>query len=200
MGAVAGHRAGLEQVPVTALKGVFGHTMGAAGLLETILSLHALEEGIILPSKGFCEQGTTYPVNLSTTLRQTDKRTMIKLLSGFGGVNAAVAWTHTSHILTTTCSEQEWDVLDEMTINETDDLVKLYRTQVGDWPKFFKMDQLSRLGFLSVELLLQHLRATYSDFEINTEKCDLLIANRSASLKNDKDYQQKIFDDEHYYP
>ena len=200
MEAIAIHRAGLEQVPVTALKGVFGHTMGAAGLLETILSLHALEEGIILPSKGFCEQGTTYSVNLSTKLRQTDKRTMIKMLSGFGGVNAAVAWTSKSNIIPTTSSEQEWDVLDEMTINETDDLVKLYRNQVGDWPKFFKMDQLSRLGFLSVELLLQHLRATYSDFEIDTEKCDLLIANRSASLKNDKDYQQTIVDEENYYP
>lgn len=200
MESIAIHRAGLEQIPVSALKGVYGHTMGAAGLLETILSLHAIEEGIILPSRGFCKQGTTYPVDLSTTTRQTGKQTMIKLLSGFGGVNAAVAWTCKNNIVTTPHSEQEWEVLAETTISETDDLVQLYRAQVGDWPKFFKMDQLSRLGFIAVELLLQHLHTTYPNLEIDTEKCDMLIANRSASLKNDRDYQQTITDDENYYP
>lgn len=37
MESIALHRAGLEAVPVSALKGYYGHTMGAAGLLETIL-------------------------------------------------------------------------------------------------------------------------------------------------------------------
>ena len=32
------------------------------------------------------------------------------------------------------------------------DLTQLYRQEVGDYPKFFKMDVLSRLGFLLTEL------------------------------------------------
>ncbi len=36
-------------------------------------------------------------------------------------------------------------------------LSELYRSQVGDWPKFFKMDTLSKVGFLASELLLKEL-------------------------------------------
>lgn len=202
MESIALHRAGLLSVPVSALKGVFGHTMGAAGLLETILSLHALDKGIILPSRGFNKQGTTYPVNLSTESRNTNARSMIKLLSGFGGVNAAVAWSkcHKNDSIESLSLTPTWCVLSEITIKETDDLVQLYRKHIGDWTKFFKMDLLSRLGFVAVELLLQQLHATYPDIVIDTEKCDLLIANRSASLKTDKDYQATISDENNYYP
>ena len=42
MEAIAIDRAGLLNVPVNALKGAFGHTMGAAGILESILSMHAV--------------------------------------------------------------------------------------------------------------------------------------------------------------
>ncbi|MBQ3913895.1 MAG: hypothetical protein II692_00775, partial [Paludibacteraceae bacterium] len=93
MEALALHRAGLDDTPVSALKGYFGHTMGAAGLLETILTLHALDKGLILPVKGFEQQGTTCPVNISPEARQAQGHTFIKLLSGFGGVNAAVTWS-----------------------------------------------------------------------------------------------------------
>ena len=34
-------------------------------------------------------------------------------------------------------------------------LTELYRAYVGDYPKFFKMDTLSKLGFVASELLLQ---------------------------------------------
>lgn len=95
MESIALHRAGLSAVPANSLKGYFGHTLGAAGLLETILCLRALEEGIILPTKGFAEQGTTFPVAVSAQhrhLENTDNLQFIKLLSGFGGTNAAVRY------------------------------------------------------------------------------------------------------------
>lgn len=67
---IAIQRAGLENVPVSALKPVFGHTMGAAGVLETIIcALQATQ---------------SYSVNRTSFI--------IKMLSGFGGVNAAVRW------------------------------------------------------------------------------------------------------------
>lgn len=90
MEAIALGRAGLQDVPVNALKGCFGHTMGAAGVLETIVSMHACEAGVVLPTKGFGELGVSCPVSVSAQERSTRKTAFIKLLSGFGGVNGAL--------------------------------------------------------------------------------------------------------------
>ncbi len=90
MESVAIERAGLAQVPVNGLKGYFGHTMGAAGILETILSMCAIDDNNILATKGFDTIGVTHPLLLSNQNQPTDKRAFIKLLSGFGGCNAAL--------------------------------------------------------------------------------------------------------------
>jgi 3-oxoacyl-[acyl-carrier-protein] synthase-1 len=67
-------------------------------------------------------------------------------------------------------------------------LVELYRRYAGDYPKFFKMDTLSRLGIVAAEILLQK------------EKVEAVIfANRSASIKNDTDYLATIAEG-NYYP
>ena len=71
-------------------KGYYGHTMGAAGVLESILSMTALDNGLILATRGFDELGVTHPVNISNQNRYTNKKTFIKLLSGFGGCNSAM--------------------------------------------------------------------------------------------------------------
>ena len=90
MESVAIERAGLAQVPVNGLKGYFGHTMGAAGILETILSMCSIDDHNILATKGFDTIGVTHPLLLSNQNQPTDKRAFIKLLSGFGGCNAAL--------------------------------------------------------------------------------------------------------------
>ena len=69
---VAIERAGLQEVPKSALKPYFGHTMGAAGVLETIICM-LLAKNDQMPN---------------------DKKiNVIKMLSGFGGVNAAIRLT-----------------------------------------------------------------------------------------------------------
>ena len=90
MEAIALSRAGLLDVPVNALKGYFGHTMGAAGILESILSMEALEAGVVLPTRGFSELGVSAPVQVSAQEREAHGKAFIKLLSGFGGVNGAL--------------------------------------------------------------------------------------------------------------
>ena len=90
MEAIAIDRAGLLDVPVNALKGTFGHTMGAAGILESILSMHAVDTGLVLPTRGFSELGVSRSVRGSAQAGTTDKRAFVKLLSGFGGVNGAL--------------------------------------------------------------------------------------------------------------
>lgn len=90
MESIAIERAGLSQVPVNALKGYYGHTMGAAGVLESILSMRAIDDANILATKGFDRIGVTHPLVLSNENKLTDKKAFIKLLSGFGGCNAAI--------------------------------------------------------------------------------------------------------------
>ena len=92
MESIAIHRAGLDRVPANGLKGVYGHTLGAAGIIETILSMGAVDCGVILPTVGYSEQGTSYRLNIAPETRATDKRTFIKILSGFGGSNAGIAY------------------------------------------------------------------------------------------------------------
>ena len=90
MESVALARAGLSDLPVAAFKACFGHTMGAAGVLESILCMHALDAGLIPPTPGFSASGVSFPVNVCAKSRPTSKRAFIKMLSGFGGCNAAM--------------------------------------------------------------------------------------------------------------
>lgn len=92
MESIAIHRAGLAEVPVNGLKGYYGHTLGAAGVIETILSMAAIDNATVLATKGYAECGTTYPLNISTQNRSTNKHSFIKILSGFGGSNAGILW------------------------------------------------------------------------------------------------------------
>ena len=83
-------RAGLLDVPVNSLKGYYGHTMGAAGVLETILSMAAVDDGCILGTRGYEELGVSHRVRVSGQHAVTTKQSFLKLLSGFGGCNAAM--------------------------------------------------------------------------------------------------------------
>ena len=90
MESIALHRAGLDSVPINSLKGFLGHTMGAAGILESILSMLACDNGIVLPTRGFGQLGVSCPVRVSADQQACDGKAFIKLLSGFGGVNGAL--------------------------------------------------------------------------------------------------------------
>lgn len=92
MESIALHRANLDSVPINGLKGYYGHTLGAAGIIETILSMKAIENGVVLPTKGFETIGTSYNVNISNQVRKTDKSAFVKILSGFGGSNAGISY------------------------------------------------------------------------------------------------------------
>jgi len=87
-------RAGLEHVPVNSLKPYFGHTLGAAGILESIISMRALAENLVLKSPNFTEQDFETPINISKENHFSDKKYFIKMLSGFGGCNAVLVFGH----------------------------------------------------------------------------------------------------------
>jgi 3-oxoacyl-[acyl-carrier-protein] synthase II len=80
-----------DTVPVSSLKGYIGHTLGASGALELIVSLAMMEKGTIFPTLNLervaedCE-GIFHVMKPLTR----DIRVMIKNSFAFGGINASV--------------------------------------------------------------------------------------------------------------
>ncbi|QEE48604.1 3-oxoacyl-ACP synthase [Flavobacterium alkalisoli] len=68
---------------------------------------------------------------------------------------------------------------------------QLYRHLETDYPKFFKMDNLSKLSFLAAELLLK---------DGDNENTALLFANASSSLDTDVKFNDSISDKDNYFP
>ena len=84
--------AGLIEVPLNSLKGYYGHTLGAAGLIESVVSLQSLREGLIIGTPGFEQLGVSSAVNVCASPTQVNGRNFVKTASGFGGCNAAVVF------------------------------------------------------------------------------------------------------------
>ena len=82
--------ANMQRVPVNSLKGYYGHTLGAAGIIESIVSMYSLKENLVLPTLGFENPGVTKPINVCNSLYKTPLQNCLKTASGFGGCNAAL--------------------------------------------------------------------------------------------------------------
>lgn len=77
-------------VPLYSIKGAVGHTMGAAGLIETVIALRVLEERIIPPTVGLIDVDPEAKDWASLEKRRLEKDVVLLNNSGFGGVNAAL--------------------------------------------------------------------------------------------------------------
>ncbi len=84
------HLSGLREVPFFSLKGIYGHTLGAAGLVETVISIAALRDNLLLPSVGFQTAGEDVKIDPITKLGWSPMRRFLKTASGFGGGNACL--------------------------------------------------------------------------------------------------------------
>ncbi|MDB5213354.1 MAG: 3-oxoacyl-[acyl-carrier-protein] synthase [Myxococcaceae bacterium] len=86
LAAVLGAR--LADVPLHALKGGIGHTLGAAGALETLAAMHAMKSGIAPASagSGAVEGG----VRILAHAEAHEATAALKLSAAFGGANAAL--------------------------------------------------------------------------------------------------------------
>jgi hypothetical protein len=73
----------------------------------------------------------------------------------------------------------------------------LYKKEQVGYPKFYKMDNLSKLGFITAELLLKGSNVLN---KYGPEEIGVVIANSSSSLDTDYDYQELIRDKSNYFP
>ncbi len=86
--AIARHE--LESVPLNSIKGALGHTLGAAGIIETAILLEEMRQNTMLKTIGFEESGVSRPISIIEQNTQKDINICLKMASGFGGSNAAL--------------------------------------------------------------------------------------------------------------
>jgi 3-oxoacyl-[acyl-carrier-protein] synthase I len=89
-------RANLNNVPLHSLKGYFGHTLGAAGVLESVMGIASLRHNQTIVSRGFDNSGTVQMLNPIKQTTHKNLKTFLKTSSGFGGCNAAVLFSKIS--------------------------------------------------------------------------------------------------------
>lgn len=94
MEAIAFSRAGLKHIPLNGLKGYFGHTLGAAGLVETIISIEALKHNMLVATKGYEILGVSESINIIRETEMKKMNTFLKTSSGFGGCNASILFSN----------------------------------------------------------------------------------------------------------
>ncbi|MDA3615958.1 hypothetical protein [Polluticaenibacter yanchengensis] len=84
---------------------------------------------------------------------------------------------------------------DEPSVEFTDFIKKAYKFLKIEYPKFFKMDNLSKLAFTGADIILRDITR---DKEENNVA--LVLANRSSSADTDIKYQKSIENKSDYYP
>ena len=82
--------AGVADRPVNSIKGALGHTLGAAGLVESVLSVLTLTQGQLLPTAGYSQPMQSAALNVLAETTAAELRVGLKTASGFGGCNGAL--------------------------------------------------------------------------------------------------------------
>lgn len=70
-----------------------------------------------------------------------------------------------------------------------------YKHFETDYPKFFKMDSLSKLAFMAAEVLLREQAPLLKE-----RNMAIILSNRASSLDTDRKYQESISDEGNFYP
>ncbi len=81
--------------PVSGVKGMLGHTLGAAGVVETILCVLAMQERLLPGTPRLGTPADDMPPSLVREPRAATRlRHVLKLNTGFGGLNGALILSH----------------------------------------------------------------------------------------------------------
>ena len=202
------HLAGLSAVPVNSLKPYFGHTLGASGIIETILCIEQLKEGIYYGTLGYETLGVPMPITVYGTHQPMPMKCCIKTASGFGGCNAALVLSlPDAHLKQKIDSPASCKAAVESanTVTIKPGVVESQGTAIVNSPetdfapfireaykhlgennmKFYKMDNLCKLGYVAAGYLLK-------DTNYRPEEVGIILANASASLDTDCRHQAII--------
>lgn len=199
----------LEHTPLNSLKSYWGHTLGASGIIESIACFEELRSGEVFGILGFEEPGVPKPLNIRPEHRHIPMQRCVKTASGFGGCNGAIVFaleTYAKRVKTVFPASSQITgecsiVNNTITVNsdirlQTDPkegfatfIRTAYKQLAIDDRKFYKMDDLCKLGYITAThlLLTSERYKAYSPLEIG-----IILSNRSSSLDTDEKHQQII--------
>ena len=210
------HLAGLETVPVHSLKSYFGHTLGASGVIESIICIHELKENVLFGTLGYEKPGVSMPILVQADHQEIPMKHCIKTASGFGGCNAALVLSLPDAHLKQKANSQATDKASAPSVykavvesgnmvtirpgaveskgttvfssSETDFapfIREAYKHLGENNMKFYKMDNLCKLGYVAAEYLLK-------DTNYHPKEIGIILANASSSLDTDCKHQAII--------
>ena len=84
----------------------------------------------------------------------------------------------------------------QLSFKNSSEITEFYRSMQINYPKFFKMDGLSKLGILASEMIFKDDENRFTP----NENIAVICFNRSSSLDSDTQYQATIHDTENYFP
>ena len=202
--------AGLGDVFTTAYKSHFGHTFGASGIVEPIITMCSLDEGIILPVRGFEEIGVSGKIKICNSVEKTEKRAFIKTQSGFGGCNGSIVYSRNT-ASPRTLQATDYKEVKKLCIKPDSVIVdnevmpcesagaalvsELYKKYLSDGSRFFKMDLFSRLAYVATGLL-----AKDSLDGIDPEDIALFVFTLNGSVLADRKHLSTFSDPNDFYP
>ncbi len=96
MESIAFGRLKMLDIPLNSLKGYYGHTLGASGMLESIIGMESLQQNTLIASLGFDELGVSEPLNIIRDNVHKELKIFLKTASGFGGCNSVVIFKKVS--------------------------------------------------------------------------------------------------------
>ena len=177
--------------PLNSLKGYIGHTLGASGVVETIICAEELKLGYIFGTKGFKESDTPYQLNISPNIQKVEKKCCVKTASGFGGCNAAIVLDTGMRNYSETKRNISVEIVAEYKLPQSElpfaEFIRNEFKRLGESNmKFYKMSDMSKALYISVENLLN-----IEGFkEIEPKRRAIVLANKSASLDADIIHQR----------
>lgn len=208
--------AGVQDVPVQSLKPYFGHTMGASGVIETIIAAAEIQEGIIAGTKGYEKSGVRLNVSASNRLITRNLvmsspagkiNRCLKTASGFGGTNAAVLLTSSPEAGPVPClrDAQPRKMRKSATvgINAGEVIVNdsvVFSDKSADFGTFireaFKSRGENNMKFYKMDDLckLGYVAAAWllDGIEFGEEECGMALSGKYGCLDTDMKHQQII--------
>lgn len=208
--------AGVQDVPVQSLKPYFGHTMGASGVIETIIAAAEIQEGIIAGTKGYEKSGVRLNVSASNRLITRNLvmsspagkiNHCLKTASGFGGTNAAVLLTSSPEAGPVPClrdaQPRKMRKSATVEINAGEVLVNdstVFSDKSADFGTFireaFKSRGENNMKFYKMDDLckLGYVAAAWllDGIEFGEEECGMLLSGKYGCLDTDMKHQQII--------
>lgn len=188
--------AGLTDVACNSLKPYIGHTLGASGVIETILAVEQLASNYVFGVKGYAVPGTPFELNVSAEHREMEVCHCLKTASGFGGTNAALVLSKESALKCKPIKDKKYISVVEVAHVEIEQQNNIpfseyiraeYKALAEANMKFFKMDNLSKLAYVASCRLFERVDLGYPSSRVG-----VVVANASSSLDTDIAHQQIV--------